>query len=130
MNDRSQDVRLDFYKVLFHWMKNMDIHYLKQYEPDMVQFLLNGISDDKLDIAPQCIEFLEEHGKRMREAMKALGDDEEEELKETAAENQNEANLSVQESKRNEIQDTEMKESSSQKQASQIEEMESMEMID
>jgi hypothetical protein len=56
---------------------------------------------------------LEEHGKRMREAMKALGDDEEEELKETAAENQNEANLSVQESKRNEIQDTEMKESSS-----------------
>ena len=36
MNDRSQDVRLEFYNVLFHWMKNMDIHYLKQYEADLV----------------------------------------------------------------------------------------------
>ena len=55
----------------------MDIHYLKQYESDFVQFLLNGISDDKLDIGPTCILFLEEHGQRMKEAMKALGEDEE-----------------------------------------------------
>ena len=46
-------------------MKEMDIHYLKQYESDFVQFLLNGIADDKLDIGPTCIKFLEEHGLRM-----------------------------------------------------------------
>ena len=40
--------------------------------------MLNGISDDKLDIGSKCIGFLEEHSKRMREALKALGEDEEE----------------------------------------------------
>jgi hypothetical protein len=43
-----------------------------------VQFLLNGISDDKLDISPKCINFLNEHGLRMRDALKALGDLEDE----------------------------------------------------
>lgn len=76
MNDRSQDVRQTFYDVLFHWMQNMDIHYLRQYESDFVQFLLNGIADDKLDIGPTCIKFLEEHGCRMKEAMQAIGEDE------------------------------------------------------
>ena len=41
----------------------------------MVGYLLNGMSDDKLEIGPMCIDFLEEHGKRMKEAMKALGDE-------------------------------------------------------
>lgn len=105
MNDRSQDVRLEFYNVVFHWMKEMDIHYLKQFEADMAQFLLNGISDDKLDIGPTCIDFLEEHGKRMKEAMKALGEDEEE-LKEEAAD-QNDSKPFV--SDRKEPVDVEMK---------------------
>jgi hypothetical protein len=40
---------------------------------------LNGISDDKLDISPKCLQFLEEHGVRMKEALKAMGELEEEE---------------------------------------------------
>lgn len=52
MNDRSQDVRAEFYQTLFHWMTKMEIHWLKKYEPDFIQFLLNGISEDKLDIGP------------------------------------------------------------------------------
>ena len=36
------------------------------------------MSDDQLNIGPMCIDFLEEHGTRMRQAMKALGEDEEE----------------------------------------------------
>lgn len=40
---------------------------------------MNGIADDKLDIGPKCIAFLEEHSQRMREALKALGEEEEEE---------------------------------------------------
>ena len=69
MNDRSQDVRAQFYQVLFHWMQAMEIHHLKTYEADFVQFLLNGISDEVLDISPKCIQFLEEHGVRMKDAL-------------------------------------------------------------
>jgi hypothetical protein len=29
MNDRSQDVRLTFYEVLRHWMKNMELTALR-----------------------------------------------------------------------------------------------------
>ena len=40
---------------------------------------MNGIADDKLDISPKCLKFLEEHGNRMKEALKALGEEEEDE---------------------------------------------------
>ena len=56
----------------------MDIHYLLQYEAPFTQMLLNGIADENLDIGPQCIEFLEDHGKRMKDALKQLGDEVEE----------------------------------------------------
>jgi len=46
MNDRSQDVRLIFYEVLRHWMKNMELSCLRDHESFLIQFLLNGISDD------------------------------------------------------------------------------------
>ena len=78
MNDRSQDVRAAFYEVLFHWMVKIDLAYLRAYEATFVQFLLNGISDDKLDISPKCLKFLEEHGMRMQDALKQLGEYEEE----------------------------------------------------
>jgi hypothetical protein len=47
----------------------MDIHYLLQFEAPFTQMLLNGIADETLDISPQCIEFIEEHGKRMKDAL-------------------------------------------------------------
>jgi len=47
-------------------------------------FLLNGLSDDNEQIRQKCETFLEDHGKRMREALKALGeDDEDTEMKST-----------------------------------------------
>ena len=78
MNDRSQDVRAQFYQVLFHWMENIEFHHLKTYEPTFIQFLLNGIADTHADISPNCIKFLEDHGNRMKEALIALGEDVEE----------------------------------------------------
>jgi len=39
---------------------------------------LNGIADDKLDISPKCLKFLEDHGLRMQDALKQLGEYEEE----------------------------------------------------
>ena len=81
MNDRSQDVRVTFYDVLCYWMKNMEYQSLRDSETHFILFLLNGISDDNKDISNKCQTFLEDHGKRMREALKALGEDEDEELK-------------------------------------------------
>ena len=72
-------------------MTNMEIHYLRQYEDMLVQFLLNGIAEDKLDIGPKCIAFLEEHGVRMKEALKALG--EEDDLEEEQEEEQKPATI-------------------------------------
>ena len=42
--------------------------------------MLNGIAENQLNIGLKCIAFLEEHGIRMREALKALGEEEEEEV--------------------------------------------------
>lgn len=44
--------------------------------------LLNGISDEVLEISPQCIVFIEDHGKRMKDALKQLGEEEPEEVEE------------------------------------------------
>lgn len=74
MNDRSADVRAMFYEVLRHWMTHMDIQSLRAVEADFVLFLLNGISDEQAEISCSCREFLEEHGKRMREALQMLGE--------------------------------------------------------
>ena len=57
----------------------MELSYLKCYEADFVQMLLNGMADAQLDIGPKCVAFIEAHGKRMKEALIALGDEQEEE---------------------------------------------------
>ena len=69
MNDRSQDVRTTFYDVLCHWMTNMELQSLRDSETYFVLFLLNGLSDDNENIRNKCQTFLEEHGKRMKEAL-------------------------------------------------------------
>ena len=82
MNDRSSDVRNIFYEVLRYWMTNMEISSLRTYESHMVLFLLNGLSDENKEVSEACRLFLEEHGKRMKEALQVLGEEEQEEAKE------------------------------------------------
>jgi hypothetical protein len=77
MNDRSNDVRAQFYEVLFHWMQVVEINYLRAYEPNFLQFLLNGIGEKEHNVGPKCIKFIEEHGNRMKEALIALGEEKE-----------------------------------------------------
>lgn len=74
-------MRAQFYQVLFHWMKTIEVHHLKEYEADFIQFLLNGISDEALEISPKCIAYLEEHGNRMKDALIQLGDIEDDDTK-------------------------------------------------
>ena len=69
MNDRSTDVRTAFYEVLRFWMTNMEIQSLRDVEMHFVSFLLNGLSDENKEISDSCKDFLEEHGKRMKEAL-------------------------------------------------------------
>lgn len=75
MNDRSQDVRVTFYEVLRHWMTNMELASLRSQESHLIQFLLNGIADENEGVRTMSLSFLEEHGTRMREALQALGDE-------------------------------------------------------
>ena len=63
-------------------MTNMEISSLRTYESHMVLFLLNGLSDENKDVSEACRLFLEEHGKRMKEALQVLGEEEQEEAKE------------------------------------------------
>lgn len=63
-------------------MTNMEISSLRTYESHMVLFLLNGLSDENKEVSEACRKFLEEHGKRMKEALQVLGEEEEEEAKE------------------------------------------------
>lgn len=75
MNDRSQDVRATFYSVLKYWMVQMDYNAVKQFEANFILFLLNGAADENKEISSSCISFLEEHGNRMRDARRQLGDE-------------------------------------------------------
>ncbi len=75
MNDKSQDVRTTFYTVVKHWMVKMDIQSIRHFESHFILFLLNGVADENKEIASGCIEFLEAHGNRMRDALKQLGED-------------------------------------------------------
>ena len=56
----------------------MELSCLRDQESHLIQFLLNGISDENQQIKTDCLSFLEEHGARMREALKALGEEDEE----------------------------------------------------
>ena len=76
MNDRSSDVRVRFYSVVRHWMTKMEVKSLRGFEHHFILFLLNGIADENQEISAQSIEFLEAHGKRMKEVLQVLEEDE------------------------------------------------------
>lgn len=81
MNDRSHDVRQTFISVLKYWMVHMELKSLRMFESNFILYLLNGAADENQEIATLCIDFLEEHGARMRDALRQLGEDEDEEMK-------------------------------------------------
>ena len=81
MNDRSHDVRQTFISVLKYWMVHMELKSLRKFESNFILYLLNGAADENQEIATLCIDFLEEHGARMRDALRQLGEDEDEEMK-------------------------------------------------
>lgn len=53
----------------------MDYNAIKQFEANFILFLLNGAADENKEISQGCISFLEEHGNRMRDARRQLGDE-------------------------------------------------------
>lgn len=66
INDRSQDVRKEFFLMVKEWLKQLEFNALKKYEKTLIQFLLNGIADLNTDVQATCIELLDAHGKEMR----------------------------------------------------------------
>jgi hypothetical protein len=80
MNDRSQDVRATFFEILAHWLSNMEINSLRQYEHHFILYLLNGITDEYAEVSKTCKNLLEDHGNNMKDALKQMGIDEEEKM--------------------------------------------------
>lgn len=74
MNDRSADVRRTFYEVCEHWLTKMDINAIKVFEGDFVLCLLNGVADEQEDIGLLAKQLLDDHGKRMKDALQQLGE--------------------------------------------------------
>ncbi len=56
-------------------MTNMDIKAIRIFESNFVLYLLNGIADENQEISSSCRNFLEEHGRRMKDALQQLGED-------------------------------------------------------
>jgi len=72
-NDRSRDVRLLMVEVVGYWLFNMDINSTKLYEKDLLQILLNGVSDeDHNPVQSRSIEILEKYGVFVKEAQELL----------------------------------------------------------
>jgi len=55
----------------------MDINSTKKFEKDLLLFLLNGASDEIEEIQQESIQILERHGNDMKEALEAIGEEDE-----------------------------------------------------
>lgn len=53
----------------------MDIKSVRMFESTFILFLLNGVADEVEEIARLNETFLEEHGARMQDALKQLGEE-------------------------------------------------------
>ena len=60
-----------------HWLNNLEINSLRQYEHHFILYLLNGIADEHEDISKHCKQLVEDHGKNMKEALIKLGEEDE-----------------------------------------------------
>ncbi len=63
--------------MLHHWLTNMEINSLRQYEHHFILHLLNGVCDEYEEVSTHCKKLLEEHGNNMRDALKQLGEEDE-----------------------------------------------------
>ena len=54
----------------------MELTGLREVEHYLIQYLLNGLSDENAEISQSCLKFLNEHGARMKEALTMLGEEE------------------------------------------------------
>jgi hypothetical protein len=61
-NDKNYDVRKVFYSSIFKLLTNFNIVYLRKFEHFLVIFLMNGLSDEKIDIQEICLKYIEEAG--------------------------------------------------------------------
>lgn len=61
-NDKNIDVRKSFYHSTYNLLLNFNIMLLNKFEHHLVIFLLNGLSDENLEVSNTSKEFLEKAG--------------------------------------------------------------------
>jgi hypothetical protein len=66
-NDKMSDVRKSTYQIIARLLNQFSPSLLRDYETELVQLLLNGLSDDNEDVIKTCQGLIEEAGKNVRQ---------------------------------------------------------------
>ena len=66
VNDKTLEVRKSTYEVIAKLLNGFSTSFLREYESDLVQLLLNGLSDENEEIVKQCINLIAQVGKSIK----------------------------------------------------------------
>jgi len=66
VNDNALDVRRTAYEVIARLLNGFSTTFLKEYEADLVQLLLNGLSDDKEEVNQLAIKLISQVGNNIK----------------------------------------------------------------
>jgi len=66
-NDKMSDVRKSTYQIIARLLNQFSPSLLRDYETELVQLLLNGLSDDNEEVVKTCQALIEEVGKNVRQ---------------------------------------------------------------
>jgi len=67
INDKMSDVRKSTYQIIARLLNQFSPSLLRDYETELVQLLLNGLSDDNEEVIKTCQALIEEAGKNVRQ---------------------------------------------------------------
>ena len=72
VNDKTSEVRKSTYQIVGKLLNQFSPSLLREFESDLVQLLLNGLSDDNEEIIKVCQNLIEEVGQNIK-ALEADG---------------------------------------------------------
>eukprot|EP00824_Muranothrix_gubernata_P001325 TRINITY_DN1150_c0_g1_i1.p3 TRINITY_DN1150_c0_g1~~TRINITY_DN1150_c0_g1_i1.p3 ORF type:complete len:176 (-),score=20.83 TRINITY_DN1150_c0_g1_i1:6-533(-) len=71
-NDKIKDVRETMIDCVQVWLNKFDYKHLKQFEAELLLYLLNGSSDENPEISKKSLEIIEDYGSNLKKLMEEL----------------------------------------------------------
>jgi hypothetical protein len=66
VNDKNLEVRRSTYEIVANLLNGLSLGFLKDYESDLVQLLLNGLSDENEDVVNTCLQLISNVGQNIK----------------------------------------------------------------